>query len=287
MPHQHPFSIRMFIPNGDSDGLRIVEKSNWTGVGVVLKRSNYKQLSSRQEADRTGVYILVGDPVEGAMPNIYVGEGDPVKRRLDAHYRNKEFWDWAVLFTSKDSSLNKAHVKHLEARLLILAADAKRCHLENNGASLAPTLSEAETADMESFLADIKSILPLVGLSVFEQSKGATSHNGLVLHLHSKRYSARGYEDAEGFVVCEGSEVSSEESDSIHGYMKKLRAELIQQGVIVDLDSVLVFAQDYTFGSPSTASGVILGRADNGRTSWRDKSGTTLKELQEALLDDN
>lgn len=81
----------MFIPNGDSDGLRIVEKSNWTGVGVVLKRSNYKQLAARQEADRTGVYILVGDPVEGAMPTIYVGEGDPVKRRLDAHYLIKSF----------------------------------------------------------------------------------------------------------------------------------------------------------------------------------------------------
>ena len=88
---QHPFSIRMFIPNGDSDGLRIVEKSNWTGVGVVLKRSNYKQLTSRPEADRTGVYILVGNPVQGSLPNIYVGEGDPVKRRLAAHYRNKDF----------------------------------------------------------------------------------------------------------------------------------------------------------------------------------------------------
>jgi hypothetical protein len=52
--------------------------------------------------------------------------------------------------------------------------------------------------------------------------------------------------------VCEGSEVSSEESDSIHGYMKKLRAELIQQEV-------------------------ILGRTDNGRTSWRDKSANDIK----------
>ncbi len=25
-----PFSIRIFVPNGDPDGLRIVEKSNWT-----------------------------------------------------------------------------------------------------------------------------------------------------------------------------------------------------------------------------------------------------------------
>jgi len=35
---QRPFSIRIFVPDGDPDGLRLVEKSNWTGLGVVFKR---------------------------------------------------------------------------------------------------------------------------------------------------------------------------------------------------------------------------------------------------------
>jgi len=40
MPDQaaRPFSIRIFVPGGDPDGLRIVEKSNWTGVGVAFNR---------------------------------------------------------------------------------------------------------------------------------------------------------------------------------------------------------------------------------------------------------
>ena len=40
--------------------------------------------------------------------------------------------------------------------------------------------------------------------------------------------------------------------------------------------------QDYTFSSPSTASGVLLGRNSNGRVEWRDAAGATLKTLQEA-----
>src|SRR5258708_15974250 len=32
---QHPFFIRIVVPTGDPDGLRILEKSNWAGVGVV------------------------------------------------------------------------------------------------------------------------------------------------------------------------------------------------------------------------------------------------------------
>lgn len=35
MPDQRPFSIKIFVPDGDPDGLRIVEKSNWTGEGVA------------------------------------------------------------------------------------------------------------------------------------------------------------------------------------------------------------------------------------------------------------
>lgn len=29
------FSIRIFLPDGTPDGLRLVEKSNWTGRGIV------------------------------------------------------------------------------------------------------------------------------------------------------------------------------------------------------------------------------------------------------------
>ena len=88
---QRPFSIKIFVPGGDPDGLRIVEKSNWTGVGVVFNRTTYKQAVSRPEFNRTGVYVLVGASENSALPKIYVGEGDPVKDRLNQHYGKKDF----------------------------------------------------------------------------------------------------------------------------------------------------------------------------------------------------
>jgi hypothetical protein len=42
--------------------------------------------------------------------------------------------------------------------------------------------------------------------------------------------------------------------------------------------------QAQLFDSPSTAAGVILGRTANGRIEWRNASGQTLKEMQEAAL---
>tara|TARA_A100001391_G_scaffold191538_1_gene164958 strand:- start:2706 stop:3605 length:900 start_codon:yes stop_codon:yes gene_type:complete len=279
-----PFSIRIFVPDGDPDGLRMVEKSNWTGIGVVFKRTGYKQVVGRPEFDRTGIYVLVGFSEDSALPTLYIGEGDPVKERLNQHYSKKDFWDWAVFFVTKDTSLNKAHVKHLESRLLELAKTAKQCKLDNTGSSLPPTLSEAERADMESFLLDILSIFPLLGLSVFEKTETTKKPQDLY-YIESKGIKATGYEDAKGFVVCSGSQLVKEEQRTIHNYMSTQRKDLLEQGVVEEKGQHYVFSQDQVFGSPSTAAGVILGRTANGRIEWKTSAGTTLKQMQEKVSD--
>jgi hypothetical protein len=284
--HQRPFFIRVLVPTGDPDGLRIVEKSNWPGVGVVFNRTNYKEVVGRSEFDKTGVYVLVGTSDDSILPTIYVGEGDPVKNRLNQHYGKKDFWDWAVFFVAKDDSLNKAHVQHLEAELLRLAKEAKQCKLDNNQEPQPPTLSEADTVFVESFLQDIVSIFPLLGLGVFEKTLTTTKKPSDLLTIDSKGIKASGYEDAKGFVVVKGSQLVKDEVQSIHQYMSTLRKDLLAQGVIVENGQSYAFAQDQVFGSPSTAAGVILGRTANGRIEWKNSDGRTLKQLQSAAADE-
>ena len=84
-----------------------------------------------------------------------MGEGDVLLPRLDSHAKSKDFWTHGVAFTSKDQSLNKAHVQHLEARLVRLAAEAKRCELDNANVLQMPSLSDADMADAELYLADM------------------------------------------------------------------------------------------------------------------------------------
>ncbi len=52
------FSIRIFLHDGTPDGLRIVEKSNWTGRAVVCPRSQFRDAKSRPEFGKTGVCYL-------------------------------------------------------------------------------------------------------------------------------------------------------------------------------------------------------------------------------------
>jgi hypothetical protein len=275
-----PYSLRIFVPDGKPDGLRVIEKSNWTGLGLVFPRSEFAAVKSREEFERTGVYILAGPSEEGDQPTIYVGQGDPVKPRLENHYGKKDFWTWGVFFVTKDNSLNKAHIGHLELGLIDLAKKARRCQLDNSNTPNPSPLSEAEAADMDSFLADILSILPLVGLNVFERPRVKTS-NHQTLQLDERGVTARGYESAEGFVVVAGSQAHSEALPSLRGPATARRQSLIDAGVIIPQDGDLVFADDYSFTSPSLASSIILGRSSNGRITWKDSSGVSLKELQE------
>ena len=50
--------------------------------------------------------------------------------------------------------------------------------------------------------------------------------------------------------------------------------------MIVQSNNCYQFVEDYVFSLPSTAGGVILGRATNGWTKWRNSEGKTLDEVR-------
>lgn len=277
-----PFSIKIFLPHGDPEGLRLIEKSNWTGLGLAFNRSSFSLVRKRLEISKTGVYLLVGPSEESSLPTIYVGEGDPIKPRLESHYGKKDFWTWGVFFVSKDDSLNKAHVKHLESRLIEIAYQAKQSNLDNSNTPQAPSLSEAEQADCESFLADMLSIFPLLGLSAFETPPAKPKAKTL-LYLRAKGIEATGFESSKGFVVRKGSQAVMDEVKSIHRYGSMLRSDLKSKSVLEDKGGVFEFTQDYTFTSPSTAAMVVLARTANGRIEWKLRDGQTLREMQSEM----
>jgi hypothetical protein len=239
------------------------------------------EAKARPELTRTGVYVLLGPPEESGLPRVYVGEGDPIKPRLEQHASKKDFWTSCIGFTSKDANLNKAHVQYIESRLIALAAAAKRCTLDNGNVPTLPTLSEADVADAEGFLSEMLLCFPVLGVSVFT-SAAPPARSGVNLYISSKGVKAVGVAVADGFLVRSGSGAVKTEVPSCHMYLKELRTTLIDNGVLQPDGDGYTFSQDYVFNSPSTAAGVIQGRAANGRVDWKTKDGRTLKELQEA-----
>jgi hypothetical protein len=80
-----PFSLRIFVADGDPDGLRIVDRSNWIGKAVVFPRALLPRIKSREEFNQTGIYLLLGPREDADGDILYIGEGDPIRPRLDSH----------------------------------------------------------------------------------------------------------------------------------------------------------------------------------------------------------
>ncbi len=273
------YSIKIFVPDGDPNGVRTIEKSNWNGAGIVIPRILMAATKGRKELQQTGLYVLVGSLEESGLPRIYIGEGDPIKNRLDQHLTNKDFWNHCIAFTSKDSNLNKAHVQYIESQLIATAKKTRLCVLDNKNSPTLPTLSEADSSEAAGFLSEMMLCFPLLGLGVFA-SEETQHHQTPLFYLRSKGLEAQGRESSAGFTVIRGSKALKAATPSCPSSLIQLRTALVSNGVLAEAENYFEFTQDYLFLSPSTAAAVVAARSSNGRTEWKTKDGQTLRDYQ-------
>jgi hypothetical protein len=283
-------SVRLFLADGTPGGLLTAEIMNWTGHVVAAPRSDLAALLKRSEVSRTGIYILLGDDPDSLGGQLaYIGEGDDVGKRLYQHARSedmngKDFWDRAIVLTSKDANLTKAHARYLESRLITIAMQANRAKLANSTAPPPIVLPEADVSDMEYFITQAKIVLPVLGVNLLRSATLTpplaggdgeprdVSKPSPVFELHIKKDGlvAQATEVDGEFVVREGSQVRLVWSGWDVGY-KRLREKLEQDGTLVPSEDAnsMRFVRDQVFASPSAAAAVVVGRSANGRNEWQ------------------
>lgn len=166
-----PYTIRLFVPDGNPNSFKIIDKMNWTGIGLEISRDTWEHHKNRTEFNQAGVYILVGQDEESDLPVLYIGQGDGVKGRIESHYKKKMFWDKVLVFVSSNGGLNRAHITWLEWALIKRATEIGRCKLDNNATPTEPILTEYEKADTQEFFNEVLSIFPLVDVKVFDRAK--------------------------------------------------------------------------------------------------------------------
>jgi hypothetical protein len=303
-----PRTVRVFLVDGNPSGILIAEIMNFSGKVIVAPRSRIGELQQRPESKRTGVYFLVGDDPENLDREIvYIGETDNIYARLTSH-KNKhfdgeeagsrkdagvdedegsaDFWTRVAFVTSTDDNLTKAHVRHLESILISKVIDANRATIKNvNAPALEKQqLPESDRADMQNFVNQLQLQLTILGFSFLKPKPvqaikdSATSVSALSLtsteptfELSQKDVKAQAREVNEEFVVLKGSSARAEGVQSWTAY-KALRQRLVDESKLIPGpdQSMLLYAEDVPFKSPSAAACVTLGRNANGRTEWRD-----------------
>ncbi len=274
--------ITLFLMDGQSEGQISCELSNWTGKAYRIPRSHIRQCGNKPDLNNAGVYILFGksdDP--GKEGRAYIGEADGVRQRLEQHLTQKDFWNDAIVFISKDNNLNKAHIKYLESKLYEIACEAGRYKLENSNKPTRSTISEPDMAEMEEFIANIKLLIGTLGFKIFEPlvSRYNAAHQEILFIRTSRGADAQGISTPEGFVVLKNSLIAAETTCSYTENYKRIRETMCTNNTLVAEGKALRLTKDTLFSSPSTAASVIMGRCANGLTEWKTKDGRILKAL--------
>jgi len=282
--------IKLFLADGTPGGLTTAEITNWTGHVLSARRSDLADLLKRDEAQRTGAYLLLGDD-DAAIENTrcYIGEADVVAERLRYHQRDKEFWDRVVVITSKDANLTKAHGRYLESKLIALAALAGRVTVENSTAPGVPALPEADASDMDYFVSQLQIVLPVLGVNAIRvpapsaPNKLETSTGSPVFHLRQAKLGVdASAQQIDGeFTMLAGSAVVPSwhgvgKADSTKRAYEAYRAQhqhLVETGAIAIANGNGRLTRNVVFSSPSTAGAVALGRSCNGRREWISADG--------------
>ncbi|WP_370159780.1 GIY-YIG nuclease family protein [Limimaricola soesokkakensis] len=294
-------TIQLFLVDGKPTGLRKATIHGWTGLLFVSGASAFGDLTARDEVDRTGVYVLAGpDPVAAGTTRVYIGSGNSVAERIKQSALKRDFWETAITVTTSDDDMSKGHAEYLEARLIEQTNKAGRVTLDNgtNPDIGRRRLPEADIANMEQFLANLRIILPVIGLDMLKPQPKAVSAKASLsspsvsdeVHFeirHKSGVEATAVEEDGEFVVLEGSEALTGT-----GYVQQsyggLKEKLIADGVLVSQEvpprtGKLRFAKPWSFSSPSAAAAVVLDRNSNGRLEWKVKGATqTYHDWQQA-----
>lgn len=277
-------TIQLFLVDGTPTGLRKATIHGWTGLTFVATGTTFAALTARPELDRTGIYILSGPDAEAVGgTRAYIGSANIVRERIKSSAAQREFWETAIAITTSDDDLSKGHVEYLEARLIQMATEANRVTLDNgtSPAGQRRRLPEADQANMEQFLANLKIILPVVGLDLLKPQPRAVAQISTPVEQrtvsdvkfeirHKSGVNAHAVEEEGEFVVLEGSE-ALKDTNYVQDVYAGLKRRLIDQGVLTETAAGdrFTFSKPYAFSSPSAAAAVVLDRNSNGRTEWK------------------
>lgn len=278
-------AIELFLVNGTADSLITAELSNWNGKAIKIPRIEIASCS-RDDITQAGVYFLFCKEDDGS-DSVYIGEAENVKERLIQHLRDYQsekeryYWNTAVIFTGRD--LNKALIRYLENRFVMIARDSKRYLVLTKNTYRNTVMKESQIAVMEEFIENVKILINALGYKVLEpvvqQETQLEQSDEELLLLETASANASGKVTTEGFVLLKGAVLNDKApAKSLSAGLQRLRQKLFDERKVQDL----VTTEDILFSSSSAAAEFVLGYSASGPRTWHAKDGRTLKEIEES-----
>ncbi|MDB5182801.1 MAG: hypothetical protein JWO47_585 [Candidatus Saccharibacteria bacterium] len=274
-----PKLISIFLPDGNPNALKIAEISNRNIRALLIPRPKLTDAIARVELNQPALYVLT----DRDASEIYIGECENFLHRVKSHDQKKDFWDVALVFVAKDSSLEKGDVKYLESLAVEIAKDAERTKVTNLTVPARNNLHEFKAQTILEFFDDLKLLISALGYPVFDKIKIEEKNESEFWYCDRRLTKAKAIYDENGFTVIKGSIIDATVQPSLlkyYPYAVKEREELISQKASLNHDKVsYTLKENITFSSANKAGGFVVGANINAWTNWKNKAGKTMDEV--------
>ena len=279
-------TIQIYLLTGNPRGIRCAEMTTRTVRLVEIPRVHIKDFFVMPDARQVGLYFLVGIDENSSMPQLYIGQTGELKKRLDSHNNDKDFWERAFVMLSTNNSITQTHALYLEHKAIAIAKEVARYQVINGNNGSLPYTPDPLKADCEELFHTLSILLSTLGQPVFESFNSTTSiptnqnKQPQFFYCQSNGANAKGYYDDDGFVVLANSLLRKTTLSSIGSWAANTRNRLLDTKKLIEYDEKSYrLVEDCLCKTPSGAADLVLGSSNNGWILWKNEQGETLDSI--------
>lgn len=283
MKANHSFTIHTELINGTlAGGRNIYLGANSTCHLYVIPRDEISLVNSITDiVNNPAFYILLGEKNHhNPKPEAYIGQTTDFANRKNDHMQKKDFWTIALVFVSDNHKIYGDDVKYLEFLGIEAAQLVGAYNLLNGANPKKPNIAPYRINDMEVFFRDIQLLTRFYGCGIFDAPVVMPEARHLFYIKSTEREAyGEGYynENDDKFVVLKGSKFAA---TNVKSYASVNARNAFLAEHCKNEKGVYILKYDYTFDTPSGASGYLLGRPSNGWSDWKDTEGNKLEMLK-------
>lgn len=155
-------TISLLLEDGTLKGVMCIEDSSWnSGELYSAPRESINELMSSEACKKFGVYLLLSEEM------VYVGQSMDLATRIKQHLAGKDWWERAIVLTTKDDSLNRSDIDYLESVLINKANENNKLDCDNKKKGNPQKVTKFRKVELEQYLEEAFLLMELIGVSVF------------------------------------------------------------------------------------------------------------------------
>lgn len=159
-------TINLLLYEGSLEGVISIEDSSWnSGELYSAPRESVFDLLNTGACKKYGVYLLLSKNM------VYVGQSSDLSKRITQHTIGKDWWESAIILTTKDDSLTHTDIDYLEAKLIKMANDFNRLDCDNKSKGNPIKVDKFRQVVLDQFLDEALFLMQLIGINIFTEKK--------------------------------------------------------------------------------------------------------------------